>query len=123
MAFHRNEALSVLECLLSVIYFRSFFGKMIEQQAQRTDTVQWAKVIDHTRCIGCHACTTACKSENEVPLSVTRTYLEYVEAVRGEMAFRRRRVVVVGADAGEGAAGDAGLAGGAAGGGEAADAS
>ena len=79
MAFHRNEALSVLECLLSVIYFRSFFGKMIEQQAQRTDTVQWAKVIDHTRCIGCHACTTACKSENVVPIGVTRTYVKHVD--------------------------------------------
>ena len=40
---------------------------------------QWAKVIDHTRCIGCHACTTACKSENEVPLGVTRTYVKYVD--------------------------------------------
>ncbi|HKR01896.1 MAG TPA: 4Fe-4S dicluster domain-containing protein [Pyrinomonadaceae bacterium] len=40
---------------------------------------QWAKVIDHTRCIGCHACTTACKSENEVPLSVTRTYVKHVD--------------------------------------------
>jgi len=41
--------------------------------------ILWAKVIDHTRCIGCHACTTACKSENEVPLSVTRTYVKYVD--------------------------------------------
>ena len=41
--------------------------------------VRWAKVIDHTRCIGCHACTTACKSENEVPLGVTRTYVKYVD--------------------------------------------
>src|SRR5688572_5294589 len=41
--------------------------------------VQWAKVIDHTRCIGCHACSTACKSENEVPLSVHRTYVKYAE--------------------------------------------
>ena len=41
--------------------------------------VRWAKVIDHTRCIGCHACSTACKSENEVPLSVHRTYVKYVE--------------------------------------------
>lgn len=39
----------------------------------------WAKVIDHTRCIGCHACTTACKSENQVPLSVNRTYVKYVD--------------------------------------------
>ncbi|HKY27651.1 MAG TPA: 4Fe-4S dicluster domain-containing protein [Pyrinomonadaceae bacterium] len=47
-------------------------------QAQ-TPPVKWAKVIDHTRCIGCHACTTACKSENLVPLSVTRTYVKHVD--------------------------------------------
>lgn len=40
---------------------------------------RWAKVIDHNRCIGCHACTTACKSENEVPLGVTRTYVKAVD--------------------------------------------
>lgn len=50
--------------------------------------VQWAKVIDHTRCIGCHACTTACKSENEVPLSVTRTYVKHVDV--GEFPNARR---------------------------------
>ncbi len=42
----------------------------------------WAKVLDHTRCIGCHACTTVCKSENSVPLSVTRTYVKYVDVVK-----------------------------------------
>src|SRR5438132_137189 len=52
---------------------------MIEPETSRQDRVQWAKVIDHTRCIGCHACTTACKSENEVPLSVTRTYVKHVD--------------------------------------------
>lgn len=36
-------------------------------------------VIDNRKCIGCHACTTACKSENEVPLSVNRTWVKYVE--------------------------------------------
>ncbi|MBI2962612.1 MAG: polysulfide reductase NrfD [Deltaproteobacteria bacterium] len=40
---------------------------------------RWAKVIDHARCIGCHACSTACKSENQVPLSVHRTYVKYVD--------------------------------------------
>ncbi|MGH9907710.1 MAG: 4Fe-4S dicluster domain-containing protein, partial [Pyrinomonadaceae bacterium] len=50
---------------------------MLEQQ--QTQPVKWAKVIDHTRCIGCHACTTACKSENLVPLSVTRTYVKHVD--------------------------------------------
>ncbi|MBV9646025.1 MAG: polysulfide reductase NrfD [Candidatus Eremiobacteraeota bacterium] len=42
-------------------------------------TPLWAKIIDQSRCIGCHACTTACKSENEVPLSVTRTYVKSVD--------------------------------------------
>ena len=37
------------------------------------------KVLDQSRCIGCHACTTACKSENEVPLGVTRTYVKSVD--------------------------------------------
>jgi Fe-S-cluster-containing dehydrogenase component len=36
-------------------------------------------VLDQTKCIGCHACTTACKSENEVPLGVTRTYVKSVD--------------------------------------------
>ncbi|MGI8696591.1 MAG: 4Fe-4S dicluster domain-containing protein [Mycobacteriales bacterium] len=41
--------------------------------------VRWLKVLDQTKCIGCHACTTACKSENEVPLGVTRTYVKSVD--------------------------------------------
>jgi Fe-S-cluster-containing dehydrogenase component/formate-dependent nitrite reductase membrane component NrfD len=41
--------------------------------------MKWAKIIDQTRCIGCHACSTACKSENQVPLSVNRTYVKYVD--------------------------------------------
>jgi Fe-S-cluster-containing dehydrogenase component/formate-dependent nitrite reductase membrane component NrfD len=36
-------------------------------------------VIDNRKCIGCHACSTACKSENEVPLGVYRTWVKYVE--------------------------------------------
>ncbi len=37
-------------------------------------------VIDNSKCIGCHACSTACKSENLVPLGVNRTWVKYVEA-------------------------------------------
>ncbi|GAC1539035.1 MAG: polysulfide reductase NrfD [Acidimicrobiales bacterium] len=39
-----------------------------------------AKILDQSRCIGCHACTTACKSENDVPVSVTRTYVKSVDS-------------------------------------------
>lgn len=37
-------------------------------------------VIDNGSCIGCHACSTACKSENQVPLGVARTWVKSVEA-------------------------------------------
>jgi Fe-S-cluster-containing dehydrogenase component len=36
-------------------------------------------ILDQTRCIGCHACTVACKSENNVPLGVFRTWVKYIE--------------------------------------------
>ncbi len=36
-------------------------------------------IINNTACIGCHACSTACKSENEVPLGVARTWVKSVE--------------------------------------------
>jgi len=61
---------------------------MTESAAQ----VQWAKVIDHTRCIGCHACTTACKSENVVPVSVTRTYVKHVDVGVFPQARRAHQV-------------------------------
>jgi Fe-S-cluster-containing dehydrogenase component/formate-dependent nitrite reductase membrane component NrfD len=54
--------------------------------------VRWAKVVDQTRCIGCHACSTACKSENQVPLGVQRTYVKYVDVGRFPQARRAFQV-------------------------------
>ena len=36
-------------------------------------------VLDSDNCIGCHACTVACKSEHDVPLGVNRTWVKYIE--------------------------------------------
>ncbi|MDP6567772.1 MAG: 4Fe-4S dicluster domain-containing protein [Alphaproteobacteria bacterium] len=36
-------------------------------------------VIDTRRCVGCHGCSVACKAEFEVPLGVSRSWVEYVE--------------------------------------------
>ena len=53
------------------------------------DQPQWGKVIDHTRCIGCHACTTACNLKR-CAASVTRTYVKHVDF--GEFHKRGERI-------------------------------
>jgi len=55
--------------------------------------VQYGFVIDQSRCIGCHACTVACKAENDVPLGVFRTWVKQVET--GEFPQVRRSFAVL----------------------------
>jgi Fe-S-cluster-containing dehydrogenase component/formate-dependent nitrite reductase membrane component NrfD len=50
--------------------------------------VRYGFVIDHRKCIGCHACTVACKEENRVPLGAFRTWVKYVE--KGVFPHTRR---------------------------------
>jgi Fe-S-cluster-containing dehydrogenase component/formate-dependent nitrite reductase membrane component NrfD len=50
--------------------------------------VRYGFVIDQRTCIGCHACTVACKEENHVPLGAFRTWVKYVE--RGHYPDTRR---------------------------------
>lgn len=45
-------------------------------------------IIDNRKCIGCHACTVACKSEHDVPIGVNRTWVKYIE--KGEFPDTRR---------------------------------
>jgi Fe-S-cluster-containing dehydrogenase component/formate-dependent nitrite reductase membrane component NrfD len=44
--------------------------------------MRYGFVIDNRKCIGCHACTVACKTENHVPVGVNRTWVKYVEKGR-----------------------------------------
>ncbi len=50
--------------------------------------MRYGFVIDHRKCIGCHACTVACKEENQVPLGAFRTWVKYVE--KGTFPHTRR---------------------------------
>ncbi|HEY7546000.1 MAG TPA: 4Fe-4S dicluster domain-containing protein [Blastocatellia bacterium] len=50
--------------------------------------MKYGFLIDHRKCIGCHACTVACKSEHEVPVGSFRTWVKYIE--RGEYPATRR---------------------------------
>ncbi|MBK8098121.1 MAG: polysulfide reductase NrfD [Planctomycetes bacterium] len=55
--------------------------------------MQYGFVLDQRRCIGCHACTVACKSENEVPLGDFRTWVKYTEV--GSFPQVRRHFAVL----------------------------
>lgn len=50
--------------------------------------MKYGFIIDNRKCIGCHACTTACKSEHDVPVGVFRTWVKQVE--KGEFPHTRR---------------------------------
>jgi Fe-S-cluster-containing dehydrogenase component/formate-dependent nitrite reductase membrane component NrfD len=50
--------------------------------------MRYGFIIDQERCIGCHACTVACKEENHVPVGVFRTWVKYIE--QGEFPESRR---------------------------------
>ncbi|MEK6775513.1 MAG: 4Fe-4S dicluster domain-containing protein [bacterium] len=43
---------------------------------------RYAMVIDLRHCVGCHSCSVACKSENEVPLGKFRSWVKVIEKGR-----------------------------------------
>jgi Fe-S-cluster-containing dehydrogenase component/formate-dependent nitrite reductase membrane component NrfD len=55
--------------------------------------MRYGFVIDHDRCIGCHACTVACKEEHNVPIGVFRTWVKYIE--KGEFPHTSRHFGVM----------------------------
>ena len=55
--------------------------------------MRYGFVIDQDRCIGCHACTVACKEEHQVPVGVFRTWVKYVE--KGEFPYTSRHFGVM----------------------------
>ena len=50
-------------------------------------------LIDNRKCIECHACTVACKSEHQVPIGVDRTWVKYIE--KGDFPNNRRLFTVL----------------------------
>jgi Fe-S-cluster-containing dehydrogenase component/formate-dependent nitrite reductase membrane component NrfD len=41
--------------------------------------LRYGFAIDQRTCIGCHACTVACKTEHQVPLGQFRTWVKYID--------------------------------------------
>ena len=55
--------------------------------------MRYGFVLDQRKCIGCHACTVACKTENNVPVGSFRTWVKYVE--KGDYPATRRHFGVM----------------------------
>src|SRR6185369_15735622 len=55
--------------------------------------MRYGFVIDQHRCIGCHACTVACKEEHNIALGVNRTWVKYIE--KGTYPDTRRHFAVL----------------------------
>jgi Fe-S-cluster-containing dehydrogenase component/formate-dependent nitrite reductase membrane component NrfD len=55
--------------------------------------MRYGFVIDQDRCIGCHACTVACKEEHQVPIGVFRTWVKHIE--KGEFPHTSRHFGVM----------------------------
>ena len=63
-------------------------GKAMASGETANKQKRYAMVIDLRRCVGCHACSVACKSENNVPLGVWRSWVKQVE--RGKFPNTQR---------------------------------
>ncbi|MHB1614767.1 MAG: 4Fe-4S dicluster domain-containing protein [Actinomycetes bacterium] len=55
--------------------------------------MRYGFVLDQRTCIGCHACTVACKTEHEVPLGQFRTWVKYVD--KGQYPSTTREFAVM----------------------------
>ena len=55
--------------------------------------MRYGFAIDQRTCIGCHACTVACKTEHEIPVGQFRTWVKYVE--KGEYPTATRAMGVM----------------------------
>lgn len=55
--------------------------------------MRYGFAIDQRTCIGCHACTVACKTEHDVPVGKFRTWVKYVE--KGQFPTTTREMGVM----------------------------
>jgi Fe-S-cluster-containing dehydrogenase component len=55
--------------------------------------MRYGFAIDQGTCIGCHACTVACKTEHQIPVGQFRTWVKYVD--KGAFPNTRREFAVL----------------------------
>lgn len=87
--FGRREALKV--GALGALAVCAGAGKTLAASKSANKQKRYGMVIDLRRCIGCHSCSIACKSEFNVPLGVWRAWVRINES--GEYPHTRRTFI------------------------------
>jgi Fe-S-cluster-containing dehydrogenase component/formate-dependent nitrite reductase membrane component NrfD len=88
----RWMVMNVLDKLWLLSYTGSKRNVSLLSYEKESYMTKYAFVIDQRKCIGCHACTVACKAEHDVPIGVYRTWVKYIE--KGEFPNSRRYFLV-----------------------------
>ncbi len=70
-----NSWMTEIENSKDLEYYHDSFSSHSPSKAAH----HWVMVIDLRKCIGCQSCVVACKSENNVPIGVFRTWVQVVE--------------------------------------------
>lgn len=80
--FDRRKFLKVAGTGLTLFTLESMLTKINAEDIlpkESTTQKRYAMVIDLRKCIGCDACTVACKQENNIPVGYFRTWVKKVE--------------------------------------------
>ncbi|UJF17340.1 4Fe-4S dicluster domain-containing protein [Vibrio sp. SS-MA-C1-2] len=78
----RRQLLSKLALGAAAVQATSVMAKTGNKNTpntQKTSNHHWGMVIDLRKCIGCQACTVACKIENNAPVGKFRTWVSDIE--------------------------------------------
>jgi tetrathionate reductase subunit B len=74
------------------LHAKEYHDKFYEIKEIRPKIHHFVFVIDVNKCVGCQACVVGCKSENSVPLGVTRRVVDVME--KGHMIPDENGIVV-----------------------------